>query len=413
LFSHWKVSHQAILSAHCQRTEQTCRQPGEYLLIEDNSCLDFSAHPSTQGLGRIGNDRGRGLMLHTALMLRVEDWLLDQTPEVTVVGLLNQKCWARTGTSARAKNERWRQRVSRPRESQRWAEVFNGLAPLGQQSQWIYIADRESDIYEVFERCGEFGSDFIVRAQFARALAQEDQSVFEAVAQAPLLGTFALELRTRGDCVERTAQVEVRSRKVTLRGVWRPSGLRPDLEVNIVEARETHAPADAEPIRWILLTSLSCENFVQARRVLARYARRWLIEEYHKALKTGANVEASQLETAHRLQALLGVLALVAVRLLNTKLLARSQPEEPIAPGTLSPAAIAILEAKFGRPGQGWTHATLLIAIARMGGFIGRRSDGLPGWITIWRGWTRLSAMAEGAEIFTGNIQAPKSQKCG
>lgn len=412
-FSNQNVSYQAIISPHCQRTAQLCKQPGEYLLVEDGTYLDFSAHQHTEGLGRIGNDRGRGLLLHTALMLRVENWQLDQTPEVTVMGLLGQKCWARTGTSARAKKERWRQRVGRPRESERWAEVLTQMDALPEQVQWIYIADRESDIYEVFERCSAHGVGFIVRAQYARALVEEDQSVFEAVAQAEVLGRFTLELRTRGDCVQRTAEVEVRSRRVKLQGVWRPGGDRPAVELNVVEAREINAPEGVEPIRWVLLTSLPAESFVQARRIIARYARRWVIEEYHKALKTGANIEASQLETAERLQALLGVLAIVAVRLLNSKLLARSRPEEIIPAGTLSPEAMAILEAKFGRPEKGWTHASLLIAIARMGGFLARRGDGSPGWITIWRGWQRLNAMAEGVQALRGNFCASQGGRCG
>ena len=54
---------------------------------------------------------------------------------------------------------------------------------------------------------------------------------------------------------------------------------------------------------------------MEARRIIARYAKRWVIEEFHKALKSGAHVEKSELETAERLKALLGVLVVVAVRL--------------------------------------------------------------------------------------------------
>jgi hypothetical protein len=413
LFDSEGVSHPAIIREHCQRTEQWCRQPGEYLLIEDGSCLDFSSHRQTRGLGRIGNDRGLGLMLHTTLALRVEQWQLDQTPEVTVVGMLGQKSWARTGSSARAKKEKWRQRMKRPRESECWAEVLTQMERVPAPAQWIYIADRESDIYEVFERCDAQGSDYIVRAQHARALAQEDQSVFEAVAQGRVLGRFSLDLRTRGDCLERSAPIEVRSRKVKLQGVWRPGGKRPDVEVNVVEAREVDAPAGVEPIRWILLTSLPCETFLQARRVISRYARRWVIEEYHKALKSGAQIEASQLASAERLQALLGVLALVALRLLNTKLLARSRPEEPVALETLGEEAKAILQARFGKPKGGWTHASLLVAIARLGGFLARRGDGSPGWLTIWRGWQRLMTMAEGIQSLQPQFRNSEAKRCG
>src|ERR1700735_3901210 len=129
-----------------------------------------------------------------------------------------------------------------------------------------------------------------------------------------------------------------------------------------------------------------------------RYCARWHIEEYNKALKSGAGVEESQLEQAYRLETLIAVLALVAVRLLNTKLLARACPDQALAPGQVGVAGLRILENKFGQPKEGWTQSTFWVAVARLGGFIGRKSDGMPGWQNIWRGWQRLMWMSEGLE---------------
>jgi hypothetical protein len=64
------------------------------------------------------------------------------------------------------------------------------------------------------------------------------------------------------------------------------------------------------------------------------------------ALKTGAGVEESQLERGYRLEPLIAVLAVVAVRLLSTKLLARSRPESFEAAGSFGPEMLAILEKK-------------------------------------------------------------------
>jgi len=89
----------------------------------------------------------------------------------------------------------------------------------------------------------------------------------------------------------------------------------------------------------------------------------------------------------------------VAVRLLNAKWLARARPNERVDEPLFGPEALAILAAQFGQPTGGWTHQTMLVAVARLGGFIGRRSDGLPGWQTIWRGWQRLMWMCRGLEI--------------
>jgi hypothetical protein len=36
-------------------------------------------------------------------------------------------------------------------------------------------------------------------------------------------------------------------------------------------------------------------------------------------------------------------------------------------------------------------------ALARLGGHQNRRGDHPPGWLVLWRGWTKLQAMLEGA----------------
>ena len=150
--------------------------------------------------------------------------------------------------------------------------------------------------------------------------------------------------------------------------------------------------------RGVTFERVAGETGAQAQRVVGYYtARRW-IEEYHKALKSGAGVEASQLARADRLEPLIAVRAVVAVRLLSTKLLARSRPESGEAAASFGPTLLALLEQKLGPPKGGWTNQNLIRAVARVGGFIGRKSDGQPGWQTIWRGWQRLMWMREGVE---------------
>ena len=112
-------------------------------------------------------------------------------------------------------------------------------------------------------------------------------------------------------------------------------------------------------------------------------------------------MEESQLERGYRLEPLIAVLAVVAVRLLSTKMLARSRPDSFEAAESFGPEMLELLEKKFGQLNGGWTNQNVLVATARLGGFIGRKSDGLPGWQTIWRGWQRLMWMCEGANLIT------------
>jgi hypothetical protein len=142
--------------------------------------------------------------------------------------------------------------------------------------------------------------------------------------------------------------------------------------------------------------------------MVTRYATRWWVEEYHKALKSGTKVEESQREHGYRLESLVAVRAIVAVRLLNAKWLARARGEEAVDELCFGPEALVILAAMYGQPKAGWTHRSALVAVARLGGFLARRHDGWPGWQTIWRGWQRLIWMCQGLAIMKS-----KGKRCG
>ena len=298
--------------------------------------------------------------------------------------------------------------MSRPRESDRWAKILDQTGSPPEGSQWIYMADREADFYEPIERCQRNRVDFIIRGFRDHTLADREESFFEVLAQAPAKGTMTVKLRGRWGETARTATVTLRSCRVKLKGPWRPQGRQEDVAVNVVEAREESPPPEVEPLHWILLTSLPCDRLVELMRIVARYEGRWWIEHYHKALKSGAGVEESQLEKGFRLENLVAVLAIVAVRLVNTQWLARNKPDEPVEPESFGSIALEIVSAKYGKPKGGWTNQTVLVAIARLGGFLARKHDGMPGWQTIWRGWSKLMWMCEGLEILN-----QKKKRCG
>lgn len=395
-FSQPRNTYEQILKPHWERTQAACLEPGEYLLIEDTTLLDYTMHNAAEELGMIGKG-GRGLCLHSTLAMKVVAWDLEQRPEAVVMGLMAQQCWSQKHRPAgETRNERmWRS----GRMSKRWAEVLKTSAGPSAGSTWTYVADREADFYEPIQRCQQRGVDFVIRACQNRRLADTAGRLWDRLNQATVLGQVDLELRARPGARARRARVQLRSTRVCLSGPWRPGGRQTDLEeIHVLEVKEVDSPAEVEPLHWILLTSLPCLSLTQARRIVGRYTARWHMEEYHKALKSGAGVEESQLEQAYRLETLIAVLSLVAVRLLNTKLLARACPDQALEPGQVGVEGLKILEDRFGRPKEGWTQGTFWVAVARLGGFIGRKSDGMPGWQTIWRGWQRLMWMSEGLE---------------
>jgi hypothetical protein len=168
-FNQRGVTFERVLAPHLERTRQSCREPGTYLLIEDTTLLDYSDHPATADLGVIGDGTGRGFELHSALAVRLESWTLAQRPEGALLGLFDQQsCSPRPAPEGETRG----QRLRRPRKSQCWTAALTaaGRPPAG--SRWIYVADCESDFYEPVQRCQRHGVDFVIRSYQDRRLAE-------------------------------------------------------------------------------------------------------------------------------------------------------------------------------------------------------------------------------------------------
>lgn len=68
------VTHAALLAPHLEQTRTAAAAQPLVLLIHDNTLLDYSHHPTTSGLGRIGNGRGRGFVVHSVLAVLPDPW---------------------------------------------------------------------------------------------------------------------------------------------------------------------------------------------------------------------------------------------------------------------------------------------------------------------------------------------------
>jgi hypothetical protein len=195
LFSATQATFESITAPHFARTEACCREPGEYLLIEDTTTLDFTSHKAAVGLGHVGDSRGQGILLHSTMALQIKGWGAEQEPQVSIEGLIAQKWWTRQHPP-RKKTESWKARRNRSRESARWAECLLGQPPLPPGTRWTFVADREADVYEALVRCTQKNMDFNIRACQPRTLLDKQLS-FDVVRAAPPLGVFNLKLRAR------------------------------------------------------------------------------------------------------------------------------------------------------------------------------------------------------------------------
>ena len=157
----------------------------------------------------------------------------------------------------------------------------------------------------------------------------------------------------------------------------------------------------AAGVEWLLLSMLPVTNAGEAMRTVQWYICRWRVEEFHKALKTGCRYESARLREADRLSALLGFSALIAVRLLMLRDDMRGPPRTAPAVSVVSPLAVALVARRRDLPEEGMTTRIFWRAVADIGGFLGRKGDGEPGWLTLWRGWRQVSEWCWAVECAT------------
>jgi Transposase Tn5 dimerisation domain/Transposase DDE domain len=269
------------------------------------------------------------------------------------------------------------------------------------------VSDRESDIYEYLHECQTLAKYFVVRAYHNRFLAAEsladDSPRLLSTArawEAPQDGqVYTVDVPANKDQPKRQAVIALQWGKLTLSS---PSYVRPasTLTITVVRAWEPDPPSGAEAVEWILLTSWPISNWADARQVVDWYECRWLIEDYHQCLKTGCRIEASQLDQAHDLQRLLGFATPIALRLLQLRQTARGAPDQ-LAAATIEPIVLQILARRFQHTATEITLAQFWLDVAHLGGYLGRKRDGPPGWRTLWKGWRLLSDWADGARLAT------------
>ena len=227
------------------------------------------------------------------------------------------------------------------------------------------------------------------------------ETMIEAFAAAPVLGSLEVAVPGCGKRKARTAEIELRVVQATIqpprrRGHARDGGSIELITVQVIGATENGPPQGAEAVSWVLLTNLRVTDFEAAREKLQWYARRWGIDTWHWVLKSGWRVEECLLQTGERVARYvaryLTVFSIVGVRLMHVAYLARVQPDLP-STEVFSKAEIEALHVRVHKmlpPAKAPTLKEMVRLLGRVGGHLGRKCDGEPGMAVLWRGWMRL-----------------------
>jgi Transposase Tn5 dimerisation domain len=212
------------------------------------------------------------------------------------------------------------------------------------------------------------------------------------------MGERHLELPAQAGQPARTAELLVSWQAVSLRSPANEPGHPRTLQAWVVRTWQPNPPPGVTAIEWLLLTSVPVLTLQDALERIEWYSCRWIVEEYHSCLKTGCAIENSQLQHAERLRRLLAFLSILSVRLLQLRDLSRSTPHL-LARQVVQPVLVQIIAYRTHTDPNTMTLPYFWRAVATIGGFPGRKSDGQPGWKRLWHGWLRLLDWAEGVHV--------------
>lgn len=391
LFDGDAVTFEAVARPHWELTKQSAQ--GRCLVIGDTTELDFGKDRHIEGVGPTGNGSGQGFILHNALLV--------QAASEEIIGVAGQTIHHRRKNKPKQR-ENSAQMLKRKRESEVWGTVIDQIGKPQNDVEYVHVFDRGGDNFEVYCRLLQNDGQWVIRASKMNRYvlvgdSEARMQLKDYLPQLKTLGQYTLSLRARPGQSAREARLEVRVGRIKIPrpsqvSPWVRSLKQPPIAMNVIEVVEVNAPKGVTPIHWVLFTSLTVETFDDAWTVIGYYELRWLVEEYHKAIKTGCSTESRQLKTAGRLEAFVGLTSVVAIRLLKLKSLARTNPEVP-AQRVVPRVWLQML--KHARKGLNRVHdltvGQFYREVAKLGGFLGRKSDGEPGWITIWRGWEKLN----------------------
>lgn len=381
-FGNPDVELQALLATHLAATDLRTRQVPLVLAVQDTSEIDYTSHHAATGLGYLATSRERGLLLHSTLAL---------TPEGLPLGLLGQQQWVREPDQL-GKAAKRKQLPTEEKESNKWLlglQSTNLAAAGAPHTRFVVVADREADMYDLFAAPREPNCELLIRACRVRNLANGHRLYAHVMGQ-PIVANITVDVPTRKGKPARRAAVVVRYATVELR----PTNPKlKGLHLNAVLAVELEPPSKEEAVNWLLLSTLPVADAQQALELLDWYSVRWGIEVWHKVLKSGCKVEHKQLASFAHLARMIAVYSIVAWRVQYVTMLARVAPgmsSEVILERSEWEALYCAIHREAKPPPEAPDLAQVVRWLGQLGGFIGRKSDGMAGVMSIWRGLMRL-----------------------
>ena len=391
------IVNSRALDSHKQATKERAASEKVVLAVQDTTELDYTNHPAMKGTGYLRRPDDHGLLLHDTMLVTK-----DRVP----LGIINRQLWARP-LEEFGKHRQRKQLLTSEKESQVWLTSLLATAELQKQlpdTRLVNVGDRDADIYDLFLLAEDLHQDLLVRACRDRRVDHPEQYLWPHLESRPVAGTITVTVPRKEKQPSRQASLTVRYGQVTLRPPRdRQSEHLKCITIWAVLVQEENPPAGVEPISWLLLTTVRVDSFEDACERVAWYACRWVIEMYHKVLKSGCRVEERQFDDTKPLERYLVIDSVIAWRVLYMTMLGREVPDMPctaILEAHEWQALYCFIKQTNRPPAEPPSLREVTLWIAQLGGYIGREKDGPPGTIVMWRGLQRLHDVAAAWLIF-------------
>jgi len=384
------VDSNQIAEAGFVSCAQQVGQYGLLLALEDTTSLNFSHSSIRDELGHISNHKSqRGIFAHSVLLYSPEHEQL--------LGLIEQSRWTRDLNTYGKKRKRG-QVPYEEKESYKWQQASERISERlgGALNKVISVCDREADIYEYLAYKSEHNQRFLVRSLHNRRLSDNDDRLYYFTDQLQPAGTRQIDIMQRGGRKARTVMLDIRFSAVCLKAPDNKEG--DDISMYYVGCSEQ----DQGGLHWHLLTSETVETAEEAQKIVEYYEHRWLIEDYHKAWKTGGTeVEDQRMQSLENMERMIVILAFVATRVLQLRFIGiqGSKSPEQNCESVLSPLAWKLLwlkREKSSLPDQPPSLYWAYLNLAKLAGWYDSKRTGRVGWPTLWEGWFKLQSMIEG-----------------
>lgn len=384
---------------HCSQ----CSEGQDVLVLQDTTEYNYWHHRGQikeNTLGRLSHQIGLGYFAHCALAINAQ----DDFP----LGYSHMQMWVRPIDGPDKQQRQYLKLPIEEKESYRWITTIEESQKVLQKARSLtFIADRECDIYELWERCSATpNTNLIIRSRGERKL-EDSTSLYSHIAGLPVTSRMDIEVQEnkKKKRSKHQATLEIKWSKIKIKAPNNKKGA--PVELCAVEARESNqtVKGNESPVHWMLLTTRQITDAEKAAAVIADYCKRWSIEILFSVTKTrGVNVEESQLAQGQALMKL-GMMAFqTALQILQLKHQREGKGKQEYSLRIVFDQQQEALMEKLIRQWEGKTEkqknpykkGTLARAswlIARMGGWNGYKSESPPGVKTFSMGMKRFEDM--------------------